>query len=147
MTHARKQIRDALASRLSGLSTTGARVFSHRYHEFNDDELPGLRVYAESDEVLGQMMGGRQHRRVQFVVEACAKVLTTLEDTLDQIALEVEAAIGAENTLGGLVKGGTNYEGIGDFNVQHEGEKPVGVWPLRFTADYDTDAATPQTIA
>ena len=74
-------------------------------------------------------------------------MLTTLEDTLDQIALEVEAAVGAENTLGSLVKGGMNYEGIGDFSAQHEGEKPVGVWPLRFTADYDTDAATPQTIA
>lgn len=146
MTHARKQIRDALVTRVTGLATTGARVYAHRYHEFNDDELPGLRVYADGEEKLGEYMGGRQQRRTTFVVEACAKVLATLEDTLDQIALEVEAAIGAENTLGGLCKGGMAYEGISGFEVQADGEKPVGVWPLRFTADYDTDAATPQTI-
>jgi len=146
MTHARKQIRDALVTRVTGLATTGARVYAHRYHEFNDDELPGLRVYAESEEKLGEHLGGRQQRRIVFVIEACAKVLTTLEDTLDQIALEVEVAIGAEQTLGGLCRGGVRFDGMGDFSAQHEGEKPVGVWPLRFTADYDTDADTPQTI-
>lgn len=146
MSHARTQIRAALVTALTGLSTTGANVFAHRYHEFADSELPGLRVYPENEDVLDPFAMHRSARRVDIVVECCAKQLTTIENSLDQIALEVETAIAADQTLGNLVRGGCKYAGIGDFRVEHEGEKPVGIWPMRYVVDYDVNPAAPQTI-
>lgn len=145
--HARTQIRDALVTRVTGLTTTGANVFANRYFMFDDATLPGLRVYASSESVQGEYIGGRQNRRVEFTVEAVAKANSDLEDTLDQIALEIEVAIATEQTLGGLVMGGVRYEGIGEFQTTDDIEHPAGIWPLRFSAEYDTDAQTPNTIA
>lgn len=147
MSHARAQIRAALVTRITGLATTGARVYAHRYHVFSEADLPGLRVYAAGEDKLDEYAGGRQQRRVVFVIEACARALSAIEDSVDQIALEVETAIAADQTLGGLVGGGVRYDGIDEFREEHAGEKPVGVWPLRFVGDYNTDAKTPQTIA
>ena len=146
MSHARAQIRNALVARLTGLATTGARVFASRFYVFDAATLPGLRIYADSEEKLGEHMGGRQMRRVQFIVEAVAKQNATLDDTLDQIALEVETAIASEQTLGGLALGGVRYEGVDDFRTDGSLEHPVGVWPLRFSADYDVDASAPGVI-
>ena len=146
MSHARAQIRNALVARLIGLAVTTTHVYASRFYMFDDATLPGLRIYADSEEKLGEHMGGRQMRRVQFTVEAVAKQHAGLDDTLDQIALEVETAIATEQTLGGLVKGGVRYEGIEDFRTDDSLEHPVGVWPLRFSADYDVDANAPDVI-
>ena len=146
MSHARAQIRAALVSRLTGLATTGARVFAHRYHDFADSELPGLRVFPEDETVLDPFAMHRSARQFSMTVECCAKHLTTVEDTLDQIALEVETAVAADQTLGNLVRGGCKYAGLGEFRVDDGAEKPVGVWPMRFLVDYDVNPAAPQTL-
>lgn len=146
MPHARAQIRQALVTRLTGLGSTGARVSANRVHVFESLDLPALRVYAESEDKQDELMGGRQQRRVTFTIEALAKQNSALEDTLDQIALEVETAIAIDQTLGGLCKGGLRYDGIGDFRIDDDTDQPVGVWPLRFTAEYDVDAANPAVI-
>lgn len=141
MAHVRTQIRQALIARLLGLATTMTNVISTRYDVFAT--LPGIRVYAESEDKQDELMGGRQQRQVVFIVEATAKQNTALEDTLDQIALEVETAIATDQTLGGLCKGGMRYDGIGDFRTDDNTDQPVGIWPLRFIAEYDVDAASP----
>ena len=146
MAHARTQIRQALVTRLTGLATTGVNIAADRYHLFDDATLPALRVYAESEDLLDELMGGRQQRRVTFTVEAIAKQNAALDDTLDQIALEVETAIASERTLGGLARGGMRYGGIGDFRSDDMLEHPAGIWPLRFTAEYDVDANAPGII-
>jgi hypothetical protein len=146
VNHARNQICDALVARLTGLSITYANVFKHRYHEFADTELPGLRVFAEDETVLDPFAMHRSARQVTIAVECCAKHLTTIEDVLDQIALEVEVAVASDQTLGGLVSGGCKYDGIGEFRLDDGGEKPVGVWPMRFVVDYDVNPAAPQTL-
>lgn len=144
MPHARAQIRQALVTRLTGLATTGVNIIANRYGMFS--LLPGLRVYAEGEEKQDELMGGRQQRRVTFTIEAIAKQNSALEDTLDQIALEVETAIAIDQTLGGLCKGGMRYDGIGDFRIDDDTDQPVGVWPLRFSAEYDVDAAAPGIV-
>ena len=146
MSHARTQIRAALVSRLTGLATTGANVFAHRYHDFADSELPGLRVFPEDEAVLDPFAIHRSARQVTLTVECCTKHLTTVENSLDQIALEVETAVATDQTLGNLVRGGCKYAGIGEFRVDDGAEKPVGVWPMRFVVDYDVNPSAPQTI-
>ena len=146
MSHARTQIRAALVSRLTGLATTGANVFGHRYHKFADSELPGLRVFPEDEAVLDPTSIKRSARQLPMTVECCTKHLTTVENSLDQIALEVEIAVAADQTLGNLIRGGCKYAGIGEFRVDNGLEKPFGVWPMRFLVDYDVNPADPATI-
>lgn len=142
--HLRKQIRVALVTRVTALSTTGTRVADNREHVFDDATLPGLRVYAVSDGVLSESMSGaRQARQVTFIVEAVAKANADMENTLDQIAKEVEIAIAADPTLGNLCRGGCRYDGIDDFRFDDTLDKPCGVWPMRYVADYDVSVADP----
>lgn len=141
MAHVRTQIRQALIVRLTGLQTTGNNVMPTRYGVFAT--LPGIRIYAESEDKQDELMGGRQQRQVVFIIEATAKQNATLEDTLDQIALEVETAVATDQTLGGLCKGGMRYDGIGDFRADDNTDQPVGIWPLQFVAAYDVDAGSP----
>lgn len=103
MTHVRQKIREAARLRLTGLATTGDRVFRH-HHALGDDDTPALRVTTmnERSERDGDATGGVLHRTVELVVEAWATGGDDLEDTLDRIAAEVEQAVDADDTFGDL---------------------------------------------
>lgn len=45
MPTARQQIREALETQLTGLTTTGARVYTSRVYPLNEDNLPALRIF------------------------------------------------------------------------------------------------------
>ena len=72
MTHVRKQIRDLVATAVTGLTTTSTRVYSDRAHPIPQDKLPALRVFFASEE--GQMergamgAGTTMHRRASLTV-------------------------------------------------------------------------------
>ena len=51
MAHLRKQIRDNVVTALTGLSTTGSRIYASGVDPIAAANLPGLCVYAESEEV------------------------------------------------------------------------------------------------
>ena len=53
MAHLRKQIRDNFVTALTSLSTTGSRVYASRVYPMAAANLPGLCVYAKSEEVGG----------------------------------------------------------------------------------------------
>ncbi|MEY2654030.1 MAG: hypothetical protein RLZZ524_1058, partial [Pseudomonadota bacterium] len=42
--HLRQQIREAVAGAVTGLTTTGARVYQGRVYPLEDAQLPGLTV-------------------------------------------------------------------------------------------------------
>lgn len=104
--HLRRQIREAAAAALTGLATTGARVFVMRDYPLQDAELPGLLVFVE-DESAARVTFPRPsifERHMQLVVVGYAKSISTLDETLDAIAKEVEVAIAADPTFGGKAK-------------------------------------------
>ena len=90
MSHVRQQIRDQLKTTLTGLATTGANVFDSRVYDH--DVVPSLTIYTLSEE-LGEESANKQLRLLSIVVEARAKATTNLDNTLDTIGAEVEAAI------------------------------------------------------
>ena len=47
--HLHKQIRAALVSKLTGLTTSGSRVYANRLYPMDSTSLPGLRLYADSE--------------------------------------------------------------------------------------------------
>ena len=54
MAHVRTSIRTAIASRLTGLTTTGSRVYPSRIQPLADANLPCLRVYLDEEEIAKQ---------------------------------------------------------------------------------------------
>ena len=143
MAHARTQIRNQLITTLTGLMTTGSNVFNSRV--YNHDVLPCISVYTLSEE-LGEESSLKQFRLLNVMVEVRAKAADNLEDTLDQIGVEVENAIfnNGDTTLSGKCKD-FDYEGL-DIELSGEAEQPFGLMTMRFLALYRVSKEATETL-
>lgn len=133
--HLRRQIREAAAARVTGLSTTAARVYQMRIYPLQTAELPGLLVFTNDETAQRLTLGAPSimERRLELVIEGFAKATSNLDDTLDGIAKEVEVAIAGDYGLGGLVKSTT----LRSTQVQMvEADKPIGMVRLVFDVLY-----------
>jgi len=132
MKHVRQQIREEIKSVLIGLSTTGNNVFTSRV--YNYDTLPSLSIYTLSEE-RDEETFDKQLRILNVVIEARVKATTALDDTLDQIGVEVESALFANNNnLNGKCKS-MDYDGV-EIELSDDGEQPVGLMRMKFMALY-----------
>ena len=107
MPHAKQQIREALVTLLTGLTTTGSRVYKSRVYPSGDDAIPGLNILTGNcpqDEEFGTL-GGLEKWDLENIIEARAKPGdgTDVDDQLDTIEAEVTAAIRGDPTLGNRV--------------------------------------------
>lgn len=141
MTHARAQIREAIATRLSGLTTTGTRVFQSRLRPLADADLPCLLVFCIQEDLdySGLDYPRRQRRQVQIEIKAVVKQTASLDDELDGIAAEIEFALAGSLTavtLGGLLKELALGRTAIDFDAGLE--KPVGIATLTYVGTYLT---------
>jgi hypothetical protein len=148
--HLRRQIREAVATLLTGLTTTGNRVFQSRVQTLKDNQLPALVILTNEETVTQQTIHSNPllERQLSVQVVAKAKANTNLDDTLDKIIKEVEMAVfasDAANTLGGLVKG-LVLDSL-DITFNGEAETKVGEAVMAFTAVYFNQAATPDVSA
>lgn len=150
-THVRKQIRAALVTALTGLTTTGSNVFSGRPpdREFQDTQLPALEIDTiEGGDISTLSMGGvsrRLERQLVVTITASVKANSSYLDTLDLVLKEVEIALGANvsaNTLGGLVKHITPI-GEPQVDITGEGQKIVARARQNFLAPYVTALNAP----
>lgn len=144
--HAHKQIRGALETALGGLTTSGARVYANRLHPMDAGSLPGLRIYAESEdaEALTIHSPHVQDRTLGVVVECCVKaVLATADDTLDLMSKEVETALAA----GLSVTGQTLYPFYRGMQMDLEpADLPVGIKRLRYGVTFATQNNAPDVF-
>ena len=145
--HVRKQIRDAAVAALTGLATTGAHVFASRVYQLQDNELPALKIDTldETSTISSMGVGRVYERTVTLEVTAAVKQLATYNDTIDQIAKEVEIALAANNTLGGACK----YIGPPQMalTLDGAGETPRALAALKFDVAYYTAFNTPDIPA
>ena len=135
MPHARQTIRETAATLLTGLTTTGARVFQSRM--VPQDSLPCLLITTEEEQIDPGAFEKQLDRRLTIRVIGLAKASATLDDTLDTIAAEVETALGSD----------IRYELTAiavDFDESLE--KPVGRITLDFGYRYFTTAGAPGTL-
>ena len=147
MAHARQQIREAVGTALASLTTTGANVFESRVYELAQDDLPALRIYTNSEgDIEGLQLGDpiQQRRNLELVVEGVARATSDMDDTLDDIAEEVEVALAADITLGGLVH--SVYIDNTEIEMSAEGDQPVGVARMTFAVDYTVNSNAPGTL-
>lgn len=143
--HLHKQIRDAVKTALTGLTTTASRVWANRLQAMQDANLPGLRIYADEEtaEVGTIHAPYLQSRELTLTVEACAKAASGLDDTLDQIAKEVEVALSAGVTISGQVLP-VIYTGM-SFDDELL-DKPVGVKRMRYSIQYTAMSNAPDVL-
>lgn len=146
MAHARESIRKAITTAVTGLTTTGANVFTNHAYPFADADLPNLSIYvAHEAETSGDdgEMGSYEIRILPFQIAVRAKANSTLDDTLDDSCAEVETAIQGAAAIKALVK---EIQLIStEIELDNEGEKPVGVARMEWAALYRVDRTAPTT--
>lgn len=142
MPHGRKQIRDAVKVLLTGLATTGARIYAGRVEPLTAAECPGLNVRVSEETPIDDMrtlLEEEAFRAVGIAVEGY--ILAGGEEALDQIALEVEQALEADPTIGGLVDD-FSYQGTQLRRVP-ESEYDHAVVILTYSATYIVSRTNP----
>jgi len=149
MAHVRKQIRDQFVSILTaGVSLVSSRVYATRVYPLTQAKLPAITVTAsaEASEIMtmGASMWARSlDRTVDITVSIYENATASLDSALDAIAVQVEEAIGADYTLGGLVKHSVLTSTSIDFSG--ETEQPVGIATLTFAVRYVTSFTDVET--
>jgi len=147
MAHVRKQIRDAIVTATTGLTTTGSNVFRSRIYPLEQTKLPGLCIFTRSETVeFDTLTMARSINRVlDVMIEAYVSATANYDNTLDQIAVEVEEALAADVTLGGLSKDLQVTAFEADFSG--DGEQPVAIGRFTVTVQYRTSETDVETAA
>jgi|TARA_R110002073_G_scaffold52245_3_gene136200 hypothetical protein len=136
--HVRQQIRERVATTLTGLTTTGSKVYQSRVYPLAADNLPGLLVFTNSETSEPDQMGAQPElaRELTLTIEGYAKGTANTDDTLDTISKEVETALAADTKINGLAKDifltGT------DIQLSGEGDQPIGIVTMTFDVQYRT---------
>jgi hypothetical protein len=141
--HVRQQIREYFGITLTGLTTTGTNVYESRVYTLQNNTLPSLVIYTKS-EISEPIVIGTDRvmsRELSVVVEAYCKATSNFDDTIDTISKEVEEAIMADRTLGGLAK--DTYVESTEIEYTGEGEQPVGYVTLTFLTNYYVQETNP----
>ena len=126
MAHVRKSIRDNIETTLTGLTTTGANVFASRVYPIQSGKMPGLCIYTSSETIEAQTIKPPRGliRSLEVSVEAYVEGASP-DDTLDNIAAQVEAAMATDRTRGGNAK--DTCPRTLEAESDGEGEKPIVV--------------------
>lgn len=138
MAHVRKQIRDNIVTTITGLATTGSNVYRTRVYPLADAKLPGLAVFTDSEEIEPSTITPprTQMRTLTVRIEAFVKGVSNFDDQIDTISEEVEEALAADITRGGLAQD-TRITGF-EADFSGEGDQPVGVGRISVLVDYVT---------
>ena len=147
-THIRTQARVLVAGRLAGLATTGANVFQNRVTTLPKSKLPAVSVSTGDEDIqrLSQGVPRRLGRTVQIHVDMIAEADDSDDtaDLLDQIALEVEAALAPGSWSDAL------FFDIAPRAINPvfdgEGRLVAGQLRLTFDAEYQTAEGSPGTV-
>lgn len=147
MAHIRSQIRGAVTTAVTGLTTTGARVYESRVLPLGSTEMPCLCVYAREDSPIdddGAMSGVIPPRHLVRQIELHIEGYAGADDgTLDVIAEEVETAVFGSAALRALVV--DMRVGPTTLRVDGESSSLLGVVDLVFYMLYRAAEGAPGT--
>lgn len=134
--HLRRQIREAVATAVTGLTTTATRVFQSRVYPLETADLPCLLIATQSETSEPMTIHGPRElmRVLSLQVVAMARAVADVDDTLDQICKEVEIALAADLTLGGKCKTVTLTATA--IELTGTAEQQVGKATMSFDVDY-----------
>jgi hypothetical protein len=137
MAHVRQQIREAFATVLT-TANVASTISSSRVYPLPADTTTAALIYTNADSVTDTTLHAPRNltRELIIVVECVARKLTDLDDQLDTLCKNVENAVGANNTLSGLVKDCI----LADTTITHDftGDAPIGSARMQFRVMYRT---------
>lgn len=147
MPHPRQEIREGVAAAIVAASTgAGSRVYTSRIDPLRRDQTyPCVCVYVLSENVDDDAQleyPRRYNRRAEILIEAWISTSSPTEDDdiaddIDDLALEIEAALDADPTYGGKAEDSWLSETVIEFG--NEGAKSIGFAGIIYTALYRTD--------
>ena len=138
MSHARQKIRDAVVTLVTGLTTTGSRVFDTRLYNLEPSEdLPGLVIYSKNESSeRSDFSPNNYSRELEVIIEGYAETNSLVENVLDTISLEVENVMGANPLLSNTAT--TSELNATEIEFDVMGEKPIGIIRLTYSVTYYT---------
>ncbi len=141
MAHPRQLIREAAREALVGKTQAAERVYETRIVPWRRLELPAIAIYTLDEEVDPSSASTAPReltRTVDLAIEAYVKQGDNVDDALDDIALEIERAMHADETLRG--KASDSILASTQLGIVAEGEKTAGVAGLLYRVTYYTYA-------
>ncbi len=134
MAHIRKEIRDAIVELLLDETDAGENVYANRETDLWEAELPAILVYTRDESATPRDLSGRTSiRTLQLIIEIKVYANTTLDDTLDAIALDVEDIMSAAQIAG--TTGRPIYKST-QIELDSGSAKEKGVATLTFDIQY-----------
>lgn len=139
MTHPRKTIRDRATTLLTGLTTTTTNVFPSRVYPVESTKLPCLLVYVgpEEADIEADSMGRVKIINAELLIEVRAAKSSDIDDQLDLILEEVQAAIATNRNLTNALKRNAMYLGIEGPEWSAEGEIEHASMTIQYTVTYE----------
>ena len=140
MTHPRQLIREAVVARLTGATDAGSRVVATRVEPLNRKGVfPVLSVYTVGEDA--ERGGSAPVELVRTVaVEITGWVIAApIDNAIDQLAEQVEAAMDADPFLAGSA--GDSQLRRTEITYLDDGDPIVGVLTLTYDVEYRTSPA------
>ncbi len=148
MSHERQDIRDAIIEQLIGTAPFPAgyataaqdRVTASRMLPNKTAQLPAISVYTDSESVdpASKLTAPRELKRtVTVAVDAWATATADIENTFDDLALEIETAMDSD-----LEFDETAHSSIlvsTEIGLKMDGDRPMGCLHMEFAVTYHTD--------
>jgi hypothetical protein len=146
MAHLITQIRDDVVTKLTGLTTTGANVFTGRVHAFERTDLPCIAVDVGGESAEYVTMGYPRGISATLSVEVTAIVSLRgdFDAELNKIQLEVQQAMSADPSLSSLAVNCTfsRRERITDG----KGETPIAALIIGYDVTYRYIENNPEVV-
>lgn len=136
--HPRHRIRHRVVDLLVAAATAaGSRVVASRRSPWRKPQLPAIAVYCLEEEVDISIIDPRElERRVDLVIEAAAIADSDLDDALDALCLQVEAAMILDRKLAGTAV--DSYLKSTRLELSDDGEREIGAALLTYQVTYRT---------
>lgn len=141
MLHQRQLIREAAKAALLGKTAAGDRVYETRVLPLRRIDLPAISIYTmeETVEPESRTTAPRELKRtVQLNIHAFVEEGDNVDDAMDALAMQIERAIHADDTLGGTAS--DCILASTELDVGEEGQRLVGTVVLTYEVDYYTYA-------
>lgn len=144
MSHIRTRIRQNLVTTLTGLANTGSNVYDSRVYPMNAETLPGICVYtlSETSGYVSINPPRTLDKTITAAVEIYVQMIDTYDETLDQIAADVEEALYADLTRNNLALD-TRVTSF-DSTFSGDVEQPVVVGKLNVEIRYSAVEGSPE---
>ena len=144
MSHIRTRIRQNIVTTLTGLNNTGSNVYDSRVYPMNTDTLPGICVYTmgETSGYISINPPRTLDKMLTAAVEIYVQMIDTYDETLDQIAADVEEALYTDLSRNGLAQD-TRIVSF-DSTFSGDVEQPVVVGKLDVQIRYSAVEGSPE---